>query len=218
MPNQPTSFRYPFSLPDDVHPGVRDALRLTFNGVKDLNDAVRKLNAKVGAVAPAAAAAAVATATSSGGGGGPAPPALFLSVALTLTTAQCLALKAVPVQILPANGIGSFFAPTQIIYQYKFATTPYTVNAATDQYLCVYTGTQPTVANVRNGFANILANGFMDQGASQIYVAPGIARGAQSVYENQPLMVGLPSDCSAELLAGDGTLTITAEYALVTLA
>ncbi len=47
MPNQPTSFRFPFNLPDDVHSGVKDALRITYNGVKDLNDAIRALNTKV---------------------------------------------------------------------------------------------------------------------------------------------------------------------------
>lgn len=45
--NQPTSFRTPFNLPDEVHPGVRDALKITYNGVKDLNDAIRALNDKV---------------------------------------------------------------------------------------------------------------------------------------------------------------------------
>lgn len=49
MANQPTSFRFPFDLPDDVPHGVRNALRVTYNGVKDLNDAIRALNNKANA-------------------------------------------------------------------------------------------------------------------------------------------------------------------------
>ncbi len=49
MANQPTSFRLPFTLPEDVHPAVKDALRLTYQGVVDLNQAIRALVPKVNA-------------------------------------------------------------------------------------------------------------------------------------------------------------------------
>lgn len=45
--NQPTSFRLPFALPEDVHPAVRLALRYTFSGLKDVNDAIVNLMPKV---------------------------------------------------------------------------------------------------------------------------------------------------------------------------
>lgn len=47
--NPPTSFRLPFNLPDEVHPAVKDALRLTYQGVKDANDAVVALAPQSGA-------------------------------------------------------------------------------------------------------------------------------------------------------------------------
>lgn len=46
--NQPTSFRFPFTLPKEVHPAVHTALRYTFNGILDLQNAVSSLNTKLG--------------------------------------------------------------------------------------------------------------------------------------------------------------------------
>jgi hypothetical protein len=54
MANQPTSFRYPFTLPVHQNPEIegalrpyKDALRLTYQGVKDVNDAIRAEDTKV---------------------------------------------------------------------------------------------------------------------------------------------------------------------------
>ena len=311
--NQPTSFRFPFKL-EGAHEETAQAVRYTFNGILDLNNAIRKLNSKVNATTGMVTNITQNVAASGGGGGGgggfPAfgfvnlqpdltPGAYTLAqgdlgglilvnsgiafaltlnsglvvpffttvynvgagaitatpslgnvnggASLSLTTGQfaifyfdgtdwwgayplasavpetsiilsasdVLALKATPVQIIAAPGSGLMNVATTVSYQYKFGTTPYTIDGTFDQYICVYDGPQPTVANVRNAFASILADGFLDQGSSQIYVAPGLARGPQTNFENGALMVGLPSDCTAELLAGDGTLTITVEYAVV---
>jgi hypothetical protein len=216
MPNQPTSFRYPFSLPAEIHPGVRNALRLTYNGVKDLNDAIRKLNQKVNTntetitnVTNVAAAPAVTPP--------PAPPPLIQLIQFTLTSAQVLALKATPVQILSAPGAGAMYLVGAVVYQYKFVTTPYTVNGSGNQYLCVYAGTQPALATLGQAYVYISSTGFMDQGASQLFQGAGLARAAQTVLDNGALFVSLPSDATAELLAGDGTLTVSAEYATVAL-
>jgi hypothetical protein len=219
MPNQPTSFRYPFDIPEDVHPSVRNALRITYNGVKDLNDAIKKLNTKVNANT-VAVTTVTNTIVEGGGGSGPAPtptPPLFFEIAVTVPAAAVLTLKASPVQLLAAPGVGSMYGPCLVTYQYKFGTTPYTIDGAFDQYLCVFSGPQPTVANARNSFTSILADGFMDQSVSQIFCAGSLARGPQTSYDNGALSIGLPSDCVGELTTGDGTLTITAEYAVVTL-
>jgi hypothetical protein len=312
MPNQPTSFRFPFKL-EGVHDETAQAIRYTFNGILDLNNAIRALNSKA---SPAAITQIVQNVASSGGGGGGSTPVTFGFVNLqpdltpgaytlaqtdlgglilvqsgiafaltlnsgltvpffttvynlgagtitatpslgnvnngasvTLTTGQfgifyfdgtdwwevfplastiptisvilsasdVLALKATPVQILAGPGSGLMNVATSVSYQYKFATTPFTIDGAFDQYICVYDGTQPTVANIRNSFASILADGFLDQSSSEIFVAPGLARGPQTNFDNGALMVALPSDCTAELLAGDGSLTITVEYAVVAL-
>jgi hypothetical protein len=47
MGTNPTSFRLPFTLPDDVHPAVVSALRYAFNGLADVNQAIAALNPKV---------------------------------------------------------------------------------------------------------------------------------------------------------------------------
>jgi hypothetical protein len=70
MSNSPTSFRFPFQLPEgdetaQVHPLVAQAIRYSFSGIIDLQNAIEKLNTKV---APAVkAAAAASTATTAGG-------------------------------------------------------------------------------------------------------------------------------------------------------
>jgi len=74
MANQPTSFRYPFDHAiegaEGTHPAVKDAIRYTFSGLKDLNDAVKRLNTKV---ATNASVIQDITNISSGGGVSPAP-------------------------------------------------------------------------------------------------------------------------------------------------
>ena len=71
--NQPTSFRYPFSLEEEkAHPNVIAAIRYAFSGLKDLNDANRALNTKVNSLTPAATTqSAVTTVVASGGGTSP---------------------------------------------------------------------------------------------------------------------------------------------------
>lgn len=46
--NQPTSFRFPFTIDKSVHPSVHSAIRYTFNGVLDLQNAISSLNTKLG--------------------------------------------------------------------------------------------------------------------------------------------------------------------------
>lgn len=45
--NQPTSFRFPFTLPAEIHPTLRKAIYYLFAGHKDVNDAIVALNPKV---------------------------------------------------------------------------------------------------------------------------------------------------------------------------
>jgi hypothetical protein len=85
--NQPTSFRFPFKLPPDTHEQVAAAIRYTFSGVKDLNDAVKKLNTKVNANTGAVSTVTqvVNTVTSGGGGGGTSPLFGFVNLQPNLT-------------------------------------------------------------------------------------------------------------------------------------
>ena len=69
----PTSFRFPFELPEETHPTVKMAIRYAFSGLKDLNDAIRSLNTKVGANTTAIQqvnTGALTVNTGGGGGGG----------------------------------------------------------------------------------------------------------------------------------------------------
>jgi len=70
-----TSFRFPFALPDDVHPAVRDALRLLFQGNTDLNQAIAALVPKVNAHGSSISTInqTISETNVSGGGGSSAP-------------------------------------------------------------------------------------------------------------------------------------------------
>lgn len=46
--NQPTSFRFPFTLDKSVHPTVHTAVRYVFSGLLDLQNASAALNTKLG--------------------------------------------------------------------------------------------------------------------------------------------------------------------------
>src|ERR1700685_3042080 len=66
MANIPPSFRLPFNLPDDVHPAVRDGMRLLFNALTDHDQAITSLKTQLDATqttATTAATTATATAT-----------------------------------------------------------------------------------------------------------------------------------------------------------
>lgn len=46
--NQPSSFRFPFTLDKSVHPTVHTAVRYVFNGILDAQNAITSLNTKLG--------------------------------------------------------------------------------------------------------------------------------------------------------------------------
>ncbi len=73
--NNPPSFRYPFTLPNDVHASVKNALRLTYQGVVDLQQAVAALVPKVSANTTAVAATTAGATAAAASGGGSTPPA-----------------------------------------------------------------------------------------------------------------------------------------------
>jgi hypothetical protein len=62
MANNTPSFRYPFTMPKDVHPQVANALRSSYNSLSDLNQAIEALNTKVNALPTTSTAAATALA------------------------------------------------------------------------------------------------------------------------------------------------------------
>jgi hypothetical protein len=72
LSNTPTSFRFPFQLPEDTHPEIAKAIRYTFSGLKDLNDAVVKLVPMVQAGGTNTTITTTNTVNTGGGGSTPA--------------------------------------------------------------------------------------------------------------------------------------------------
>lgn len=67
----PTSFRLPFTLPEDVHPAVKDGMRLLFQGVLDNTQAITALKGQ--GIVPTTPVTTVTPLVSGGGGGSSAP-------------------------------------------------------------------------------------------------------------------------------------------------
>lgn len=65
------SFRLPFTLPDDVHPAVAQAMRYCFNGLVDVNQAIKALKSQQ--TTTAATTTTTSTAAASSGGGSTTP-------------------------------------------------------------------------------------------------------------------------------------------------
>lgn len=70
--NQPTSFRFPFALPEgEVHPTVIAAIKYAFGGILDAQNAIRSLNTKLNASTAAATTINETIATAGGGSSSP---------------------------------------------------------------------------------------------------------------------------------------------------
>jgi hypothetical protein len=144
-------------------------------------------------------------------------PGLFAQAAspvqiatVTLSSAQLRVLHGSPVQLIPAPGVGQVIAPISVVFQYKAGTTPYTVGSGAR--LAVYLGTPNNVVT------QVAASGFLDQAASQVFMMHGIGGigvSLQSTLENAPVVVR--NDDPTEWANGDGTVTITTIYTVLTL-
>jgi hypothetical protein len=148
-----------------------------------------------------------------GGGGG---QQVLLSASITLTAAQLKTLLGTPIQIVAAPGVGKMLLPLQCVYQYKYITPAYTIG--TNEEINIFPqGGNPFAGNFNQWFSNFSATGLLDQTHNVVF-APGTASqttDVQSIYENKALMVGRSG--SAEWTNGNGTLTVTLIYAVVTL-
>jgi hypothetical protein len=129
---------------------------------------------------------------------------------LTLTSSQLQNLVASPVTLISSPGTGKFIQLISALFQYKAGATPYTL---------LYGGGAVQVEIVDNNGEkfNVNASGFLDQAASQLVSlnANNTAVIAQVSYADQPATVINTS--GYEWTAGDGTLTITVYYTIITL-
>jgi hypothetical protein len=128
----------------------------------------------------------------------------------TLSAAQLASLHGSPVSVVTAPGAGKALAPFSAIFQVKAGTSPYGV--APDSHMLLYVG------QTSNNVTRANAIRFLDQTSSQIFMAEGIGGigiSSQSTLDNAPLMV--ENDSSTEWTGGDGTVTITVYYTVVSL-
>jgi hypothetical protein len=132
------------------------------------------------------------------------------SVTVTLTAAQVQSLLTTPVTLVAAQGPGTYINAISAVLQYKFGTTPYTASGG---------GFAITIGPPANGdpvLTSSGAHGFITQTTNAMAIAAAVGQGdVQTNLANQPLMVG--NNGNAPWTGGDGTVTITVFYIVLTL-
>jgi hypothetical protein len=134
----------------------------------------------------------------------------FQVATVTLSAAQLASLHGTPVSVVAAPGPGKTLAPFSAVFQYKAGSNPYTVTP--NSHVLLYLG--QTLNNVTQ--AN--ATHFIDQTGSQVFMLEGIGGvgiSPQATLENAPLLA--ENDSPSEWTGGDGTVTITVYYTVVSL-
>jgi hypothetical protein len=148
---------------------------------------------------------AIDTAVSGLSGGGGA-----LQVArVEVTSAQLLALVETPVVLVAAPGAGKVLVPISVAWQYKFGTAPYDApGSATVDY--------SSLAGDISGPG--IGSGCLDQSSNQFNFLAIYLNGPnpQSTAENLALVLANEAG-SGDFSQGDGTLTVTIAYYVVTL-
>jgi hypothetical protein len=137
---------------------------------------------------------------------------LSLRSTYTLTSAQLKALQTTAVQLAPAPGPLLVLVPTQLMLQFKFVTTTYTIGNADNAFQIEYTGKATNIQKTN-------ATGLVDQATSQlIRVEPAVAGTviAQTNAVNLGLEIKLVGTAPA-LTVGDGLVNVSLDYDIVPL-
>jgi hypothetical protein len=141
-------------------------------------------------------------------GGGSSPVS---QVRVALSSAQLLALNASPVTIVAAPGAGQMLVVLGVAANLAFGTTPYTISSG-NVVLFIGTIDEGDIANATAGFfRNLLVN------AGNIAGVDGPFAGLTDdpdFLANQPIIIG---STETDPTLGDGTLSLTVLYAVVTL-
>lgn len=164
MAIEPTSFRLPFQLGEDVHPQVASALRYAFTGLKDLNDAIKSLKDQQ---TPTPAPATVTNGILIAGSGGvppiiPVPPAGNIGNVNDQTGSVSYALQ--------TGDFGTLIVTEPIV---PFALT--LNNAVNSPFFCVVEnlGTARLTATPTSGLVNNLASWSLIGGQSALIFYSG---------------------------------------------
>jgi hypothetical protein len=133
------------------------------------------------------------------------------TASLTLSAAQIQHLMASPLEIVSAPGVGKALNVMTATMQYKSGSSAYTIPSGGNVSLSVGPSSGTTVV------VFVPALGFIDRTVDQFYMSPANGIGPASVqsFANQDLEVS--NTGGAEWTGGDGTLTITVTYTIVSL-
>lgn len=126
-----------------------------------------------------------------------------------LTAGQLLALRASPVNVLPAPTAGTFNRLLKVSAQYKFNTTPFTVGGG-DNLGFRYVGDS-------NAIATVAATGFLDQGASTISLSQQISPYTDTQAAVNGIAIEVHNTGASEWTAGDDDVFLTLLYEVITL-
>lgn len=137
--------------------------------------------------------------------------ATFRRKLVNITAAQLKAIRATPIQILPAPGAGLANMVTMIAYYYRFLTTAFTINAGKLRLF------QGAVANNIPIHADI-ATGFIDQVVNEtILNPPQIIQGPAIDANLVNQAINLANDGAAEFTLGLGSVDVVVVYGIHTL-
>jgi hypothetical protein len=133
---------------------------------------------------------------------------LILTGGRQITSAQLLALKTTPLQLVPAPGAGLAIIVHSISLKINFGTVAYTLNAGT---LKLFLGTTANAVALTGDLSALLTQ----TSSKENLGVPALATGVQTVAntENQGLFLG--NDGAANYTLGDGTLDIVLQYQIV---
>lgn len=129
----------------------------------------------------------------------------------TISAADVMTLATLPYQIVAAPGDGVMAIPVDLVLEYNFVTTPYTITGTPAFTVLWYDAVIPQITPA---ILTLDATGFVDQSVSMASFSQGYASTPVPLTStlNLPLLIAL--DDGVDLTDGDGTLTYRLVYRL----
>jgi hypothetical protein len=199
--NQPPNF-VPLALPDSG-PAYLDKFRTMTGGLR-IGVTLAYVNLLTGARSPAQSALITT-----------GPGITMLITTIEISSAQLLALKEIPVPVIPPPGVGKTIFLIGLNIDLHFATTPYALPTDANPPN-LYMGPQPTSGQISSaGVATAIPGLWTETQNAQLQTPNGTPLSDITPWDNQPIALSLASDASGDLTAGDSSITLTVLYAIV---